>query len=129
MVCVWEKNHNLVLFYFGYSFQNMGIIHTAKKFLVSELIRKKTQLKKEEIKRHEGHIRKLTKKEEFEVNDCWTQHNLVQISDFRLNHRQMRTVNRWILILFVYVLMPMCILNMTLWSRFAHQFIHIVLTI
>lgn len=42
----------------------MGIIHTAKKFLVPELIKKKTQLKKEEIHKLEGVIRKLTKREE-----------------------------------------------------------------
>lgn len=45
----------------------MGIIHTAKKFLVSELMKKKTQLKREELKRLDGQSRKLTKKEEFEV--------------------------------------------------------------
>ena len=45
----------------------MGIIHTAKKNLVPELIRKKGQLKKEEIARLEGKVRDLTQKEEIEV--------------------------------------------------------------
>lgn len=45
----------------------MGIIHTAKKFLISELTKKKRRLKIEEIKRLERAERKLTKKEEYEV--------------------------------------------------------------
>lgn len=46
----------------------MGIIHTAKKNIVPELVRKKTKLKKEEIARLEGKMRELTQKEEIEVN-------------------------------------------------------------
>lgn len=45
----------------------MGIIHTAKKNLVPELVKKKTQLKKEEVARLEGKTRELTVKEEIEV--------------------------------------------------------------
>lgn len=61
--CVW-----FFCYLSFYSFQNMGIIHTAKKFLVSVLHKKKYQLKKEELKRIEGQERKLTSKEEREVN-------------------------------------------------------------
>lgn len=46
----------------------MGIIHTAKKNIVGELIKKKTQLKKEEIARMEGKIRELNTKELMEVS-------------------------------------------------------------
>lgn len=49
-----------------YSFQNMGIIHTAKKYLVPELVKKKTRLKKEQL-RLKGEERKLNKREEIEV--------------------------------------------------------------
>lgn len=45
----------------------MGIIHTAKKNIVGELIKKKTQLKKEDIARMEGKIRELNSKELTEV--------------------------------------------------------------
>lgn len=45
----------------------MGIIHTAKKNIVGELIKKKTQLKIEEVARHEGKIRELNTKEITEV--------------------------------------------------------------
>jgi hypothetical protein len=45
----------------------MGIIHTAKKNLIPELVKKKTHLKKEEIARLEGKRRELTQKEEVEV--------------------------------------------------------------
>lgn len=45
----------------------MGIIHTAKKFLVPELIKKKTQLKKEETKRLHGREGKLIRRDELEV--------------------------------------------------------------
>lgn len=44
----------------------MGIIHTAKKFLVPELIKKKTKLKKEQLKL-KGEQRKLNKREELDV--------------------------------------------------------------
>ncbi|XP_063906696.1 nuclear factor NF-kappa-B p105 subunit isoform X2 [Zophobas morio] len=52
---------------YTYVFHSMGIIHTAKKNLVPELIRKKGQLKKEEIARLEGKVRDLTQKEEIEI--------------------------------------------------------------
>ncbi|CAH1173836.1 unnamed protein product [Phaedon cochleariae] len=48
-------------------FHGMGIIHTAKKNIVSELTRKKSQLKKEFIARTEGKIRELTTKELVEI--------------------------------------------------------------
>ncbi|XP_044262908.1 nuclear factor NF-kappa-B p110 subunit isoform X2 [Tribolium madens] len=50
-----------------YTFHSMGIIHTAKKNLVPELVKKKTQLKKEEVARLEGKVRELTQKEEIEI--------------------------------------------------------------
>ncbi|EEZ97717.1 relish [Tribolium castaneum] len=50
-----------------YTFHSMGIIHTAKKNLVPELVKKKTQLKKEEVARLEGKMRELTQKEEIEI--------------------------------------------------------------
>lgn len=46
----------------------MGIIHTAKKNLVSELVKKKNKLKKETISRLEGKPRELTTKETVEVS-------------------------------------------------------------
>ncbi|KAF5285153.1 hypothetical protein FQR65_LT13350 [Abscondita terminalis] len=49
------------------NFHSMGIIHTAKKFIVPELVRKNTILKQEEIARQEHKFRWLTKKEELEV--------------------------------------------------------------
>ncbi|XP_072391464.1 nuclear factor NF-kappa-B p110 subunit isoform X1 [Diabrotica undecimpunctata] len=48
-------------------FQGMGIIHTAKRNLVSELLRKKIQLKKEYIARTESRVRELTQKEIVEI--------------------------------------------------------------
>lgn len=44
----------------------MGIIHTAKKHLASELVKKKSRLMKEEIARN-GFYRNLTQLEEAEV--------------------------------------------------------------
>lgn len=44
----------------------MGIIHTAKKFLVPELIKKKTKLKKEQLKLKREE-RRLNKQEELDV--------------------------------------------------------------
>jgi nuclear factor NF-kappa-B p105 subunit len=52
---------------FVYTFHSMGIIHTAKKNLIPELVKKKTHLKKEEIARLEGKRRELTQKEEVEI--------------------------------------------------------------
>lgn len=49
------------------NFHSMGIIHTARKYIVTELIRKMTILKQEEIARIEHQFRSLTKKEELEV--------------------------------------------------------------
>ncbi|KAK5650289.1 hypothetical protein RI129_001318 [Pyrocoelia pectoralis] len=49
------------------NFHSMGIIHTARKYIVAELIRKMTILKREEIARTEHQFRSLTKKEELEV--------------------------------------------------------------
>lgn len=46
----------------------MGIIHTAKKNIVSELIRKKKQLKMEYIARMEQKPRELTTAEKLEVS-------------------------------------------------------------
>lgn len=46
----------------------MGIIHTAKKNLVSELVKKKHKLKKEGIARLEGKCRELNTKEAVEVS-------------------------------------------------------------
>lgn len=46
----------------------MGIIHTAKKNIVSELKKKKTHLLKESIARIEGKFRELTTKETEEVS-------------------------------------------------------------
>lgn len=46
----------------------MGIIHTAKKNIVAELTKKKSNLKKEEIARMEGKIRELNTKELVEVS-------------------------------------------------------------
>nr|WMZ41593.1 relish-2 protein [Altica viridicyanea] len=48
-------------------FQGMGIIHTAKKNIVAELLRKKTQLQKEHIALTENRIRELTTKEQIEI--------------------------------------------------------------
>ncbi|CAG9859358.1 unnamed protein product [Phyllotreta striolata] len=48
-------------------FQGMGIIHTAKKNLVSELTRKKIQLKKEQVARTECKMRELSTKELVEI--------------------------------------------------------------
>ncbi|KAG5891588.1 hypothetical protein JTB14_022253 [Gonioctena quinquepunctata] len=48
-------------------FHGMGIIHTAKKNIVQELMRKKIQLKKEFIARSEGKSRELTTKEVVEI--------------------------------------------------------------
>ncbi|XP_074038892.1 nuclear factor NF-kappa-B family member relish isoform X2 [Leptinotarsa decemlineata] len=48
-------------------FHGMGIIHTAKKNIVSELTRKKVQLKQESIARIEGKMRELTTKELVEI--------------------------------------------------------------
>lgn len=45
----------------------MGIIHTAKKYIVPELNKKYVNLKQEEIARVEGKYRSLTKKEEIDV--------------------------------------------------------------
>ncbi|XP_056647921.1 nuclear factor NF-kappa-B p105 subunit-like isoform X1 [Diorhabda sublineata] len=60
-ITVWPEN--------GYRavFQGMGIIHTAKKNIVTELLRKKVQLKKEFIARTEGKMRELTTKELAEI--------------------------------------------------------------
>lgn len=66
-VCKMQERNVCLRFEFFNSFQNMGIIHTAKKFLVGELVKKKTQLKTEEIKRFEGKERRLNKREEYEV--------------------------------------------------------------
>ncbi|CAH0554865.1 unnamed protein product [Brassicogethes aeneus] len=49
------------------SFHSMGIIHTAKKNIVSELMKKKTNLKKEAIARNEGVKRDLNKKEVHDI--------------------------------------------------------------
>ncbi|KAB0802639.1 hypothetical protein PPYR_04825 [Photinus pyralis] len=49
------------------NFHSMGIIHTARKYIVPELIRKMTILKQEEIARSEHKFRPLTKKEELEM--------------------------------------------------------------
>ncbi|KAF5293198.1 hypothetical protein FQA39_LY13666 [Lamprigera yunnana] len=49
------------------NFHSMGIIHTAKKFIIPELIRKNTRLKKEEIARADGELRPLTKKEDIDI--------------------------------------------------------------
>lgn len=46
----------------------MGIIHTAKKHIVKELLNKKKKLKIEENARREGMKRSLTQKEETEVS-------------------------------------------------------------
>lgn len=56
----------------------MGIIHTAKKNLVAELVRKKEMLKLEDIRRTERVERDLTRAERAEVrlqNLCRTFHN------------------------------------------------------
>lgn len=52
---------------FTANFHSMGIIHTAKKFIVPELVRKNTILKREDIARTEHKYRSLTKKEELEI--------------------------------------------------------------
>lgn len=49
------------------NFHSMGIIHTAKKYIVPELMRKNTKLKEEEIARTEHKCRQLSKKEELEI--------------------------------------------------------------
>lgn len=49
------------------NFHSMGIIHTARKYIVTELIRKMTILKQEETARNEHQFRSLTKKEELEI--------------------------------------------------------------
>lgn len=46
----------------------MGIIHTAKKHIVKELLNKKKKLKIEDNARREGIKRPLTQKEETEVS-------------------------------------------------------------
>lgn len=46
----------------------MGIIHTAKKNIVGELIKKKTKLKQEEVARLEGKLRQLDTKQTVEVS-------------------------------------------------------------
>lgn len=46
----------------------MGIIHTARKNIVGELIRKKTQLKTEQIAREEMRSRQLNTSELMEVS-------------------------------------------------------------
>lgn len=51
-----------------FRFHGMGIIHTAKKNIVSELIRKKKQLKMEYIARMEQRPRELTTAEKLEVS-------------------------------------------------------------
>ncbi|CAH1114209.1 unnamed protein product [Psylliodes chrysocephalus] len=48
-------------------FQGMGIIHTAKKNIVSELTRKKLQLRREFVARKEGELRELSTKEQVEI--------------------------------------------------------------
>lgn len=48
----------------------MGIIHTARKNIVSELVRKKSLLKRELIATIEGKMRDLTQKEQTEVCKC-----------------------------------------------------------
>ncbi|KAJ8958306.1 hypothetical protein NQ318_017452 [Aromia moschata] len=50
------------------TFHGMGIIHTAKKNVVSELVKKKTQLREEYVARVEGKRRELTIKEQVEVD-------------------------------------------------------------
>ncbi|XP_076250136.1 nuclear factor NF-kappa-B family member relish isoform X2 [Rhynchophorus ferrugineus] len=49
------------------TFHSMGIIHTARKNIVGELIRKKTQLKTEQIAREEMRSRQLTMAESMEI--------------------------------------------------------------
>ncbi|CAG9768669.1 unnamed protein product [Ceutorhynchus assimilis] len=49
------------------TFHSMGIIHTARKNIVGELVRKKEQLKKELNARLEGILRDLTPKESAEI--------------------------------------------------------------
>ncbi|XP_050293239.1 nuclear factor NF-kappa-B p105 subunit isoform X2 [Anthonomus grandis grandis] len=49
------------------TFHSMGIIHTARKNIVSELVKKKSLLKKEHIATIEGQIRELTAKELMEI--------------------------------------------------------------
>lgn len=63
----------------------MGIIHTAKKNIISELVRRKKMLKEEEIMREEKVLRKLTKKEELDVSTfiiiCMSLNNYLLITD------------------------------------------------
>lgn len=74
----------------------MGIIHTAKKNVLTELVRKKTQLKLEDIIRVEHYERGLTKKEELEV--CFLQYEILtgKINEpviYRSNRKQKKKVN------------------------------------
>ncbi|KAL1505521.1 hypothetical protein ABEB36_005069 [Hypothenemus hampei] len=52
---------------FTATFHSMGIIHTARKNIISELVKKKAQLKRECVATLEGKARKLTEKELLEI--------------------------------------------------------------
>lgn len=67
------------------AFHSMGIIHTAKKNIVSELVKKKTELKKEQVARVENKIRELTKREEMEIKqDAENESKCINLNIVRL---------------------------------------------